>query len=174
MDVNIITKEKMDAMKDLAQTNIKVSEARNLLFKLQEDETSYLEMREKKVMNRINFTIEESRKVIEETKSNWTEIKSLYTVASDMVSTLNKLSLSLTESVTDFIEMNEQWERDIGKQQDDLEEIRRELKIENSVIENDKKDIKRHRKLIEEEKTLIESRQAQIKSALRELEIKDK
>lgn len=166
MNENTITTEQIQAMKTLADTNMKISEATNLLFNLQEEETEYLILREKKATARIQQNLEDSRSVIEETNQNHQAVKELFTLASGTVEKITSLYELFQETVKDFNTKNEAWEREIGFQSDALVDMKNNLKIELVMIENDRKTVEREKKSIENDYKIIESQRAQIKSAL--------
>lgn len=131
----------MASIKALADTNIEISKAKNLLFKLQESETDYLVIREKKAMDRIQKVVDDSKELVKEATNNHSDINNLLIEATALVTGLDKVSETYTNLLIEFDERNVEWERHIGKQQDNLEEIRKGLKAERVQIDNDKKSI---------------------------------
>lgn len=53
MDEHIVRKEHMEAVRALSDINLEISKQKELLLKLQEEETQYLIDREKRFMERI-------------------------------------------------------------------------------------------------------------------------
>lgn len=162
----ILNKEQMDAVKALAETNIKISEAKNVLFKLQEEETSYLEAREKRAMERITKNLEDSRELLAETQTNYAEVRELYRSASELSSDIVKVSGIFGEFINSFNEAQEALDQRTNAHEQSVVDIGKELKTQKVVIENDKKSIQEARKSIENDKALVESRQQQLKTAL--------
>lgn len=165
----IVGKEQMESLKALAETNLKLSEAKNLLFKLQEEETAYLQAREKKALDRIKKTVEESRELVRVAEENHSEIKNLYIETSNFAENLVKLQEDFKLMLESFEERNISWEKDIGKQQDDIAQIKKEMKIEKLQIENDIKSLERSRQKLEEDQKKLKSDRGTIERAIKRL-----
>lgn len=145
MSEHIVSKEQMEALKALADTNIKISEAKGALFKLQETETEYLVVREKKAMDRIEKTIADSREFVDEAKKNYEEVKDFALEASSFAESLIKARGIFHKLLEEFEERNVIWEQDIGQQQDEIAEEKKNLKAQKVVIENDRKSLTKAR-----------------------------
>ena len=91
---NIITTEKMEALKALADANVKVSEVRGTIAKLKSEESAYLEEREKKALERIQIILDESESVLKEALSNY---KAIHQFAKTLLNLLT-LSTNLTKT----------------------------------------------------------------------------
>lgn len=131
----------MEALQALADTNIKISEAKGALFKLQETETEYLVVREKKAMDRIEKTIADSREFVDEANKNYEEVKNFALDASSFAESLIKAQGTFHKMLEEFEERNVIWEQEIGKQQDEIAEEKKNLKAQKTVIENDRKSL---------------------------------
>lgn len=154
-----LEKSKMDSIKEIADNNIKISEAKNALFKLQEEETEYLMVREKKAMHRIQKTVEDSAELVEEANKNHGQIKELGNEVSQFVQNLIKISSDYHQLLKEFEDRNVEWECNIGQQQDDIAKIKRHLNIEAVQIQNDKKSLEQAKKqLIDDQKKLASDR----------------
>lgn len=162
----------MDSLKALSEINIKISEAKNKLFKIQEEETEYLEVREKKAMGRIQQIIESSEEMLKKVSRNYSQVKEMGQVVSSIHENSDKLSDDFSKLLEEFEERNVEWERKIGQQQDEINSNLKALSIESTKIENEKKNLLRREKQIEEDNKLIESRRQQIKVALEVLKKK--
>jgi len=162
----------MDTIKELASTNMKISEAKNILFKLQEDETVYLEEREKKAIDKIQTILDESKDLLDQTHSNYEEVHQLCQMVSSFTEFLSEAHGKFSDMLETFQLRSDEWDAKVKKQEEEFAEIRKGIKVQQSHIENDKKTIAKNFKKIEEEKALISSRQQQIKVALQVLEKK--
>lgn len=165
--------EKMNLVKVLADTNMKISEAKAALFKLQENETEYLELREKKAVARIQKMLEDSRELLTETEQNYNEVHRFHETVSKFAEYLVSSHVKFSELLEDFKKRSEVWDAYVDKQNSDLSEIRKNIKSDQVRIINDREGIDRAMKKIESEKSVIESRQAQIKIALEVLNKKN-
>jgi hypothetical protein len=166
---NTITKQEMESLKALSDINLKVSEAKNLLFKLQEDETAYLVTREQKAMDRIQKVVEESQCLVLEADQNHAQIKALIVEVSAFVEHLLRIQANFQGLLAEFEERNVQWERDIGKQQDDIVEIRKAIKIETNQVENDRKNVELARKKLTEDQKKLDSDRGTLERAIKRL-----
>lgn len=159
MSENIVTTEQMEALKALSDVNIKISEAHNSLRKLQEDETEYLVLREKKAMDRIEKTIQDSQELLEQADKNYGEIKEIARLIHEFTQNLIKLSSDYRLLIAEFEARNTDWERNIGRQQDELAEKRQNLNALQTFLENDRKGLEIERaKLVEDQKKLNSDR----------------
>lgn len=129
----------MEALKALADTNLKISGAKESLFKLQETETEYLVTREKKAMDRIEKTIADSRAFVDQAKQNYESVRDFALEASSFAESLVNVQKIFHKSLEGFEERNVIWERDIGRQQDEIAEEKKSLTMQKTVIENDRK-----------------------------------
>jgi len=152
---NIVTKEQMESLQALSDLNIKISEARNELIKLQENETEYLVLREKKAMDRIEKTIQDSQELLQIANKNYGEIQEIARLIHEFTASLIKLSQDYRQLITTFEERNVIWERNIGKQQDELNIMKQNLTALQTFLENDRKGLELERaKLVDDQKKL--------------------
>ncbi len=136
-----VTKQHMDALKALSDVNLKVSEARNLLTKLQEEETEYLVSREKKAVERLQNTLILSHNLVEETNKNYETITQF---SKDVASGAEILA----RAVDGFKTLNEakekffaDWERDIKNQEETIVSLRNNLKVDAVNIDGQRKQL---------------------------------
>ncbi len=162
----------MDSIKALADTNLKISEAKNLLFKLKEEESDYLIERENKAIIKIQETLDSSRDLIKETKGNYQEVQDLVHSASQFAGELIAFYKKLQDIKENFDKKSEIWEENVKKQNEEMSEIRKSIDVDKLIIENDKKSIEDAKIHIKSEYKRIESRNSQIKSALEVLNSK--
>lgn len=167
-----VTSEQMNSLKALADTNLQVSKAQEVLFALQKTETEYLVSREKKALERISNIIIGSADALREANQNYYETTQFYNTTASFAQQLTNQYELFKSVVDDFDEKNKQWELHIASEENRLSEMIQQIKSDKIRIENDKKAVERANKNIEKEKQIIESRQAQIKSALEVLKEK--
>ncbi len=167
MNENIITKEQMDSMKALAQTNMEISKARGLLFQLEETETIYLENREKKAMDKIKKALDESKGLLIETNKNWSEVQGLYETASKSSVFLGEMYENMDGIIKDFTERSKSWEEHIDTQLEEIAKQNQDIKIQRVEIENSKTMLLKRDKSLKEAQILLESRQAALESNYR-------
>ncbi len=152
---NIVTTEQMGALKALSDVNIKISEARNILFKLEENETEYLILREKKAMDRIEKTVQEAADMLQKANENYTEIEEIAKLIHSFTENLVKLAQDYRTLIAKFEEKNLVWEKNIGLQQDELTTTKQNLVALRAFLENDRKGLELEwAKLVEDQKKL--------------------
>lgn len=166
---SIISAEQMESMQALADISVKISEAKNLLFELQEQETEYLKNREKKAGDRIQQIVDESREMVKEADNNHSKIKVLSSGLSGFVGNLVKAQEDLHSLFEDFEERNVEWEKDIGRQQDDIAEIRKQQKIREVELINTEKSLSLARKKLGDDQKKLNSDRGTLERAIQRL-----
>lgn len=167
-----LEKSQMDSMKILAQTNVQISEAKNVLFKLQETETEYLVEREKKAMDMIQGFLESSAGLVQQIKNNHGEVQEFHRTVSEISSFISKVQVNILSLFEEFTKRSDVWDAEYARQLASLAEIKKELGVQSMQNKNDAAANKISLKLISEANAKIESRQSQIKSALEVLKQK--
>lgn len=171
--MEIVNHEQMESLKALADTNLKISEAKTLLRDLQESETEYLNEREKKALERIQKVLDESTKLVAKTRNNHEEIHKFCTEVSSYAGFLKEIHVKFQAMLADFKERDVQWNLQCTRQHEELALIRKGIEHDQKDIETGRDEIKQGNEKAEQEKALIESRQEQIKSALEVLNNKE-
>lgn len=166
MDTQNIDSQKMEALKALSNLNLQLSEARELLFKLEEEETTYLIAREKKAMERIQKVVDDSRSMLNEADQNYEQIKTLAVEIAQFIEGLSQIKGDFQKLIAEFEQRNEEWERQIGKQQDDIFETRKALKIQATALANERKNIEQARNKLADEQRKLEVDRGALKRAI--------
>ena len=156
---HILAKQQMDAAKALADTSVKISDMKNILFKLQEEETLYLIEREQKALAKINHAVEQSNDLIEQIRSNHSEVHQFCGKINEYVQFLQEAHGKYQELLETFKARNELWEENVKRQDQEFSEIKRIIKEDQINLDNQKKDIQEKFKKLDEQKALIKSRQ---------------
>lgn len=164
-----VTKQHMDALKGLADTNLKISEARNALVQLQEQETEYLVSRERKAVARIQRVLEESRTLLEETNRN-------YEIIEDFGRSVREGTQFLTEANESFqklLEAKDQhyqdWETDIKNQEETIVSLRNGLKLELSTVQSEKSQVEVAKMNLVKEKRKLDDERGTLARAIQRL-----
>lgn len=160
-----IDTQKMEAMKALGETNLKISEAKNILAKLQETESEYIKQREATVLKQIQKNLKESEDIINKTNANYSQIQDLYKTVCGVVDYINNTLTVLDTTVASFDKASSKFESDIKEQQIEIESIKKTLKLDTVQIQNDKKSLIAKEKRLEEVKKHLESRQNALEKA---------
>lgn len=159
----------MDALRALADTNLKVSEARNTLSKLQQEETEYLISREKKAVGRIIKILADSHSLVEETNKN-------YELISDFCQSVTESSKFLSQALEAFQALSkekeafyETWERDIKNQEDTIVSLRNGLKVEGSAVKGMIGQLETERKKIVDDTRKVADERGKVARAIERL-----
>lgn len=156
---NQVTHEQMNSLKALADTNIEISNAKEVLFKLQETETQYIIDREKRVMERINKIVQDSGDTLAQAYENYHETTRFYETVSSFASFLSDSYESFRETVSKFDEKCQLWEQGMLIQEKSVADLLQIIKNDKIRIENDRKGIEAKNKSLErEEIRLIDMR----------------
>lgn len=150
-----VTHEQMNALTALANTNIEVSKAKELLFKMKENENEYLVLREKKAIAHIQKIIDDSQNILSKARDNYYETTQFYNTVSSFSSSLNESYLIFQEMLRDFEEKNTLWENSMKEREEKVKEFIKNIDEDRIRISNDKKGIESQKKLLDEEKIRI-------------------
>ncbi len=165
----IVTKQHMEALKGLADTNLKISEARNLLNALQEQETEYLVSREKKAIVRLQGVLELSHNLVEETNKNYEIINDFSKSIMDGAKFLENANDSFRKLIEEKDKHYENWERDIKNQEETIIALRNGLKVELSTVQSEKNQIETVKLNLEKEKLKLDDERGTLDRAIQRL-----
>jgi DNA repair ATPase RecN len=160
-----IDKQKMEAIKALSDTNMKISEAKNALSKLQETEKEYIKEREARVLKQIQQNLKDSEDIIAKTNSNYVKVQDLYKIVCGFVDYINETLTVLEETVSSFDKVSSKFESEVKEQEIEIESIKKTLKLDTVQIQNDKKSLIAKEKRLDDIKKHLESRQSALEKA---------
>lgn len=156
---HILDKEKMESMKVLAETSMKISEAKGVLFKLQETETEYLVSREKKAVARIQQVLNDSQEILDKALNNHAQVKEYTDSIMSGVEFLNETYKKFQGMLANFNERNELWEKNIKQKEEQIAHQRKLVETDEKNIEKAYKDIEEKKREFKKAQEVIESRQ---------------
>lgn len=156
---HILEKENMDAIKALSDVNIKVSEAKNLLFKLQEEETEYLVQREEKALSKINKVLVESKDLLDKTHQNYESIHEFCRSVSGYAEFLTETYNKFQKLLEIFKERNEIWDKNAKHQDVEFANLRKLIENDTKAVEEREKRVAEETKSLQVQREQIESRQ---------------
>ena len=140
---HILEKEKMDSMKALADTNIKISEAKESLMKIKSLETSYLSEREKKAFELIEKIVKDSGGILKEAKGNYEQVIALYNTVSEFSAFLKEAYNNFKQLLESFDKQNTLWTTDLKAKEEHLNQLAQEIKTDKVRIKNDQDSLNR-------------------------------
>ena len=149
----------MDSVKALAETNMQISEAKNILFRLQSEETDYLVSREKKVMDRIDELYQTSKTTLDEIQNNYVGAYEILQMASENTKYLKESYSKFQVLISDFSKRNEAWEEEVSKQEERFTNIKKGLNVDTVKIANDRKSIELEQlKMVQDRRKIADDR----------------
>lgn len=169
MAEHIVSKEHMESLKALADLNMKVSEARELLSSLQETETEYLVARESTAIERIRKTVSESGDLLAEVRNNYREVENFYKTVSSFSEQMKETHTAFSSLLGDFKMSQVEWDRHIETQEEEISTLRRDIGVEKVRITNEKKNIESARKKLEDECKKIADQRGTLERAIKRL-----
>jgi uncharacterized coiled-coil DUF342 family protein len=174
MNIETLKKEEFDTVKALANMSIKISEARETLTELQNTETTYIEERERKAVEKIQEVFEKSKDLLDQIHNNNEEVKTLYTVVSGYKDFLSEGQEKFTKLLQDFNERSELWEKFVEEKYKEFGKFEQEVMEQKRQIEQDKEDIKDKKEELRRIKIKLDDEREIIKRAVERLKNKQK
>lgn len=159
----------MDALKALADTNMKISEAKNALATIKKDEAEYITAREAKALDAIQRVLDDSAALIKQAKENYTELGDLYKSASELATFVIEAQGNFKKMIADFEERNVLWQEKVTKQEAEMVSLWKQIKTDKTEIANEKKNIARAQKKLDDDKKKIADEWGEIERAIKRL-----
>lgn len=169
MTEHTISKEHMDALRVLADTNVEISKAKELLSGLKKTESEYLTEREGKAIERIAQVLEDSRVLVAETAKNYAEAHSLSMEVSGFAKFLCEAHKDLDRLFTTFKEKQDAWDVEVSQQEAVIALIKREVETDKVTIANDKKGIENANKKLANDRRKLEDERGTLERAINRL-----
>lgn len=151
MEQHILDKKQMDTMKMLADTNLKISEARGKIFQLEKDEESYLQSREKKALERIQKLFDDSSDLLKSAQGNYDSIQALCKQVMEFCDFLIDAQQKFQSLVDIFMERNKLWEEKMRKMSLEFEETKK-------LIDSDKRNIEERSQRLDDREKEVNSK----------------
>lgn len=165
----ILDKEKMDAVKALADTNMKVSEAKASLALIKADEGKYLAGREKKALELVERVLEESSLLLREARGNYEQVKDLHKGAGAFAEELSAAQRGLSEAVKGLETAGAEFELRAEILRKEVEAARQEVKTDQVRLKNDRESLQRERDALSRESRIVADERQAIDRAISRL-----
>lgn len=169
MEIQEIEKQKMDALRALSETNLEVSKVKKVLEDLKSDESVYIKEREEKVLAKIQTLLDESKEITKETVGNYTAIQDLMKETRILSQFVVEAHGELTELIKTFEETTKDWDAEVKNMQNELAEVRKQLKVEAIQIKNDQDSIEKRKKEVKNEERKVKDQRETLERALNRL-----
>lgn len=169
MEIIEIEKARMDSLKALSETNMKVSESRVALAQLQEQVDAFILDREEKALNKISEMLEQSKATLQETHDNYDAVHSLARTASEFAAYLTESFAKLTAIRTTFDEKTALWGKEVEKTTEKYAEIQKLLKIDRDILKNDREGLEKEKRKLEIERIKLKDEWGTLERAIARL-----
>lgn len=163
--MEILEKEHFNTLKQLADTNVKVSEAKDVLERLKSMEVEYLESREKKVRDKVQKVLNESKDLLEETRKNYQSINTLCDTVVSYVDFIKEIQGKLENLQKERDKVNTLCEENITLQKKELSELRKTVDQDTRLLKEREEVLSQVSDRLQKEKALIESRQQALQTS---------
>lgn len=167
--MEIITKEKMQIVQEIAQINVLISQGKAELLALEGEKKEFFEKRDKELLDRIKGVLSDSKQLLDDTKSNYKEVHEFYELLksfSEYISTSHK---DFSEMVIDFNRNHVEYKKQIDNEREELSRLQKDVLSDKISIESDRKFILVKKKELENESRLIADQRGTLKRAWDEL-----
>jgi thioester reductase-like protein len=163
-----LEKEQFDTLKLLADTNIKISDAKDTLNKLQDSESEYIISREEKVTEAINKLLEESSELLSQVHTNYQKVNDFCTVVSSYYDFLKEIHTKFEKMLDTSKKRDELWEENIRNQNQSIANQRKIIEEDRKRLDSDEENIKNKKKQLEKDIIYLESRQETLSVSYKE------
>lgn len=167
--MELVTTEQINSLKILADTNLKISDAKNTLQKLQEEEKEYLQKREAEVHLMITKVLEDSKDLLEKTKHNYKEVKNFHNVTLSFSEFLKEMYEKYRVFVEDFDKRSELWNEIYNKEIEEIGELKKDIARDNEEIKRKNKTLEEDQEKLKKDRRHVESQQQTLEISYKEL-----
>lgn len=150
-----VTTEQMNSLRALADTNMKVSEAKALLIKIEETKLQYFKLRETETNERIAKLLADSNETLIQARNNYYETTQFYNTISSFADSLKASYSSFQGLLTDFQQRDIAWKKNMTEQEKMVADLRKEAQLEKTLIESEKQTILIRQKNLDEERVRV-------------------
>jgi len=164
-----INKETMDSLKALADTNMKISEAKSTLYTLQKEQVEYLRNREKLTLEQVQKVLDNSKALVRETNENYEQVKTFYNTVSSYAQFLSEAHTNFDSLIGVFAEKSELWSQEIKRQEDEILTQKNRLKADHAKITDEREGIERAKVKLQEVERKLTSDRGTLERAIQRL-----
>ena len=169
MELQQVEKQHMDALKALSDTNLKVSEAKVLLLSLQKEETTYLQAREERVMEKIEALLADSADILKKAEQNYVEVHDITRSATEFSDLLASAYADFKHVRELFEQKEHSWNNSVKSREDTIKELRQVLSVDRQLLVNDQESLERARKALEIDRQKLKDGEEELKRSIKRL-----
>lgn len=168
MNIQTVKKEEMEALKSLAETNLKVSEVKGTLATMKVEEGAYIKKREEKTLKAIEKLVKESSVVLGDAYQSYNDVHNLSKSSSEFALFLSEAHQDFLALKDTFEESTEAWKDHVEALEAGLEEVKKQIKLDKEEVKRDQDEIRKMTKVMNtEKKKLIDERETLKRAIIR-------
>jgi len=169
MEIHTLEKNKMDVVRALAETSVKVSEARALLESMKTDQAKFVAERELKALEAVDKALTESKTTLDQASNNYEEAKVLLASISGFSDYLKDAHLEFKKLITSFKERSDLWDFMAKERENIADEQKKQLLIGTAKLSAERESIEQQKKAVERDKAKIKDDRETIERAITRL-----
>lgn len=162
MNIEELSNQKMEAVRELANVSMQISDGKNTLAKLKLEAEAFLEERKSQEKKAILDIWEESKELVSSIDKNFksligfsNEVKAEVGFIQEMQSNVSELIKEFNETSKEFTEWVKKEDEKMASKLKDIENLEKERNEELRKIKEEWKEIEKAKKQIESDKGLI-------------------
>lgn len=169
MEIQEIEKQKMDSLKALAETNLKVSAAQEKLANLKKEEFEHAEKQKVRSLENLQVILDESQRILEAAFDNYKSINELATSSSELTEKVDDLYEEFIKYQATFTKKVAAWNGEVADKEKELEKIKQLIVIDQHKINADRESLERRKIIIQNEERKLRDGRETLERALNRL-----
>lgn len=170
MEITELDNLKMRTLKEVADSNLLVSQIKAELLELESQKEQFFTKRDNEVLARIHKLLNHSRILLEETNTNYTQVHQFYETLKGFSEYLGRAQESFNKNVEDFTEKSFKWQETITQQESNISDLKKETQQDKESLEREKQFIAKKRKQLEIDIKHLESQQQAFETSYKSLQ----
>lgn len=162
MNIEELSNQKMEAIRELANVSMQISDGKNSLAQLKSDIDTFLNERKSQEKEAILTIWEESKELVNSIDKNFKSLIGFSNEVKTEVSFIQEMQLNVSELIKEFNETSKEFTEWVKKEDEkmasklkDIENLEKERNEELRKIKEEWKEIEKAKKQIESDKGLI-------------------
>lgn len=162
MNIEELSNQKMEAIKELANVSMQISDGKNTLVKLKAEIETFLNERKSQEKEAILSIWKESKELVSSIDKNFKSLIGFSNEVKTEVSFIQEMQLNVSELIKEFNETSKEFTEWVKKEDEkmasklkDIENLEKERNEELRKIKEEWKEIEKAKKQIESDKGLI-------------------
>jgi len=167
--IETLEKTKFDTLKDIADLNVKVSEARNTLLEIEKEKESFIAKREKQTVVKITKVVKESEEMLSKATNNYEQVNTLVRVVTGYTESIREAHEDLKVLVKDYSEKNTLWEKNYENQVHSLSHLEKRINDDKKALKKEFSELAKQKELLGKQRIKLEDEKETIKRSIKRL-----